>query len=225
MQVNTDLGLAWHDAFEAEWKKHSGEVTGRGTIDNKATDFSAQVTEALSTSPDWLALTTVSAPSTLVMEEARRQGFKGGFITTAGTTPEDIAKLDPATSALYVGESTVWNVPSKVNTDLLARYRAKYTDEITPNLSFASGWDGLHLVTAAFTIAGKTDDPKALRAAMGQAIDKTDTVLQITGLDDTGDPQLNVIPSVVFGGKSYGLDEASVDKFLADNPGWATQGQ
>jgi branched-chain amino acid transport system substrate-binding protein len=225
MQVNTDLGIAWHDSFEAEWTKHGGEITGRGTIDNAATDFSAQVTEALSTSPDWLALTTVSAPSTLVMEEARRQGFKGGFITTAGTTPEDIAKLDPATSALYIGESTVWNVDNQINRDLKARYAEKYNDEITPNLSFGSAFDALNLVTKAFSIAGVADDPAALRAAMAQAIDETDTVLQIRGIDETGDPDLNVIPSVVFEGKSYGLDEASVDTFLADNPGWATQGQ
>lgn len=225
MQVNTDLGEAWNGAFEDAWEDEGGEIIGNGTVDNAATDFSAQVTEALRGDPDFLALSTVSAPTTLIIEEARRQGYEGGFITTIGTTPDDVAVLDGDVSSGYIGESTVWEVRTPEVTDLRDRYAEEYDDDIPPNLVFAAGWDAMHLIASAYGIAGVTDDPQAIRDAMSEAIESTETVLGISSLDESGDVELNVIPTVVSDGEAFGLDEDTVDGFLADHPDWADFGK
>ncbi|MCK7515309.1 MAG: ABC transporter substrate-binding protein [Desulfobacterales bacterium] len=86
-------GDAWRTVFKAVWEKKGGKILADKPANYYTeTDFSAQLTAAIATKPDFLVVGGPSAPSALVIEQARSLGFKGGFVLIDQAKPDYIAK-------------------------------------------------------------------------------------------------------------------------------------
>ncbi len=163
-------GDEWREAFKHYWINEKG---GQILADKPAnyyteTDFSAQLSAALATNPEFLLIGGPSEPTGLVIEQAKNLGFKGGFIMVDQAKEDYIAdvvfKGDLSKMGNVIGVSAVVNIPSPISKSFDKRYTKKFkvhnTFEATLNYS------ALNVVFAAMEKAGSVDDPAAIKAAI-----------------------------------------------------------
>jgi branched-chain amino acid transport system substrate-binding protein len=140
MEVNTQLGKEWVQAFEREWKKRGREIVGKASYDANDTDFAAQLTSLLSKKPDVVLLTTVDEPSALVIKQARELGFKGTFVNSAAASGERLLELlSPAMVNGTIVEAGSWVLKTPPVQEFIAKYRAKFNNEV-PHMIAGNGY-------------------------------------------------------------------------------------
>lgn len=166
-------GDEWREAFKHHWEEKGGEILADKPANYYTeTDFSAQLSAALATNPEFLLIGGPSEPTGLVIEQARNLGFKGGFIMV------DQAKMDYIADVVFKGDlskmnnvigiARVLDVPSTVITD----FNKRYTDTYKVHNTFEAmlNYSSLHLVAAAMQAAGTVTDPKAIKAAFAKVL-------------------------------------------------------
>jgi branched-chain amino acid transport system substrate-binding protein len=164
-------GEEWKNAFKEYWIKKGGKIsTEKSSNYYKETDFSKELTEILAGKPDFLLVGGPSSPTALVIEQARRMGYKGGFFLL------DQAKMD---YVIYVLQST------KLLEDVTGY--ASASDNITPvALAFnkkymktykrMNTWEASTHYACTFAIAkaiaaaNSVDNAVAIRAAFPKAL-------------------------------------------------------
>jgi branched-chain amino acid transport system substrate-binding protein len=187
MEVNTQLGKEWVQAFEREWKKRGREIVGKASYDANETDFAAQLTSLLSKKPEVILLTTVDEPSALVIKQARELGFKGTFINSAAASGERLLELlPPAMVDGTVIEVGSWVLKPPPVLELTAKYRARYGNE-TPHMIAGIGYEGTRLYARAVELAGTATDAVKIRQAFPRAYDIPNAMFKMTNLDEKGD--------------------------------------
>ncbi len=187
MEVNTQLGKEWVQAFEREWKKRSREIVGKASYDANETEFAAQLTSLLSKKPEVILLTTVDEPSALVIKQARELGFKGTFINSAAASGERLLELlPPAMVDGTVIEVGSWVLKPPPAQELTAKYRAKYSNE-TPHMIAGIGYEGTRLYARAIELAGTATDAVKIRQAFPRAYDIPNVIFKMANLDEKGD--------------------------------------
>jgi branched-chain amino acid transport system substrate-binding protein len=78
--TNEVYGVEWTDFFSKYFKKLGGTITAVKPANMYTeTDFSAQITAVLATKPDVILMGGPSTTTALMVEQARLQGYKGGF--------------------------------------------------------------------------------------------------------------------------------------------------
>jgi branched-chain amino acid transport system substrate-binding protein len=187
MEVNTQLGKEWVQAFEREWKKRSREIVGKASYDANETEFAAQLTSLLSKKPEVILLTTVDEPSALVIKQARELGFKGTFINSAAASGERLLELlPPAMVDGTVIEVGSWVLKPPPAQELTAKYRAKYSNE-TPHMIAGIGYEGTRLYARAVELAATATDAVKIRQAFPRAYDIPNVIFKMANLDEKGD--------------------------------------
>ncbi|MCF8036258.1 MAG: ABC transporter substrate-binding protein [Desulfobacteraceae bacterium] len=167
-------GDEWREIFSEYWKEKGGEITADKPANYYTeTDFSAQLTSALATDPDFLLIGGPSDPTALVIEQARNMGFDGGFIMV------DQAKMDYIANVAFGGDlSLMHNLigvartldigPTSVMEPFHERYVKEYGGEDTSEnvLNYAS----MRMLAAAMEKAGTVEDPEAIKAAFSEIL-------------------------------------------------------
>ncbi len=162
-------GDAWRKVFSAVWTAKGGQITADKPANYYTeTDFSAQLSAALATKPEFLLIGGPSDPTGLVIEQARNLGFKGGFILI------DQAKMGYISQVGFNGDlSKMNNVigvartvdlgPAEIMQPFIDRYKKDYgrvaTSENVLNYS------AMQMLAAAMEKAGTVTDVKAIKAA------------------------------------------------------------
>lgn len=163
-------GDEWRAAFRDYWQKKGGQITEDKPANYYAeTDFSAQLTAALATKPDFLLIGGPSATTALVIEQARNLGFKGGFVLI------DQAKVDYIENILKgvkllgntIGVAAVRDVPTPTAPAWEKRYREIYKRMATWEAMLNYG--ATYALARAMEAAGTTTDAVAIRAAFPKA--------------------------------------------------------
>jgi branched-chain amino acid transport system substrate-binding protein len=187
MEVNTQLGKEWVQAFEREWKKRGREIVGKASYDANDTDFAAQLTSLLSKKPDVVLLTTVDEPSALVIKQARELGFKGTFVNSAAASGERLLELlSPAMVNGTIVEAGSWVLKTPPVQEFIAKYRAKFNNEV-PHMIAGNGYEGTRLYARAIELAGTATDAAKIRKAFPSAYDIPNVMLKMANLDEKGD--------------------------------------
>jgi branched-chain amino acid transport system substrate-binding protein len=187
MEVNTQLGKEWVQAFEREWKKRGREIVGKASYDANETDFTAQLTSLLAKKPDVILLTTVDEPSAIAIKQARELGFKGTFINSAAASGERLLELlPPAMVDGTVIEVGSWVLKTPPVLEFIAKYKAKYTSE-TPHLIAGVGYEGTRLYARAMELSGSATDAAKIRQAFPRAFDIPNVMFKMSNLDEKGD--------------------------------------
>ncbi|MFP4193612.1 MAG: ABC transporter substrate-binding protein [Desulfobacterales bacterium] len=171
-------GDEWREDFEHYWEEEKG---GEIVADKPAnyyseTDFSSQISSAISDDPDFLLIGGPSEPTGLVIEQARNLGFEGGFILV------DQAKMDYIANVVFdgdlslmdntVGVLRVLDLPSEVVKDFNTRYEEEYEEHNT--LETMLNYSALSLVFDAMDEAGTVDDPEAIKAAIPKVLPQSE---------------------------------------------------
>lgn len=185
-------GDEWREAFKEYWEHKLG---GKVTADKPAnyyteTDFSAQLTAAISTKPDVLVIGGPSSPTALVIEQARNLGFKGGFILI------DQAKMDYIVDNIFkgstklmenvIGVAAVVDIPTKMATVFDKQYQEKYKMHNT--WEAVLNYCAMNALARAMVEAGSVDDVRAIRASFPKAFPLTGDKFpaEYYGIKDTG---------------------------------------
>ncbi len=126
-------GDAWRKAFNMLWANKGGRNLGDFPANYYGeTDYSAQLTAALAKKPDFLLVGGPSAPTVLVIEQARALGFKGGFVVIDQAKPDYIAKVVKDLKSLegMVSTGDLVRLPLPAVAGFSARYKAAYKREM-----------------------------------------------------------------------------------------------
>ena len=170
---------AYGDEWRKDFKKQFEAAGGTITADKPAnyyteTDFSSQLTAAIATNPDFLLIGGPSAPTGLVIEQARNLGFKGGFAVIDQAKQDYIAEMVLKGRSLMeglVGVVSVAEVPTQMAPVWVKKYKEQYKTMETWEAIL--NYTAMNALALAMQKAGTPDDVKAIRAAFPQVLPMT----------------------------------------------------
>lgn len=206
-------GKQWAEAVTGEWKKQGGAVGTNNGVDYATTvDYSSAVTKALAEKPDVLFVGGPSQPTALVIKAAREQGFKGGFIVM------DQAKFEQMDTQIPRGylDGSVGVLPTREfpgTQAFVAQYQRAYKK--IPTSEAGLNYMGMNVVAKAMELAGKTDDPAAIRAqlnAAAKALPQSKTVYKMLGVTTGGHADAEFLVASVKDGRYTRLRVTKVYK-------------
>ena len=166
-----EYGDAWRKHFRTVWEKKGGKIIGDIPVNYYTeTDFSAQLTSALATRPDFLLIGGPSATTALAVEQVRSMGFKGGFVLTDQARMDYIADILKNRKLMegMIGIANVADLPYPASAGFAAKYKETYKKAAT--WESALNYNTMHVLAKAMTIAGSARDPYAIRKAVGKAL-------------------------------------------------------
>src|SRR6478672_5427315 len=179
-----DKGVEYTTLLAAYFKSRFTELGGTLVLedqyDDKATDFSAQITKikALSTQPEFYYIAAMPYNVGPVVKQFRDAGLTGPIIGGDGYDTPDLVSV-AGKSAENVFFTTHALMDAAGGTDgikkFIAAYKAEYGHD--PENAFAAlGYDSMYLLADALKRAGSTDVP-----AIQKAIEATKNFPGITG--------------------------------------------
>lgn len=186
LPTTTAYGRAWTEEVTAEWERQGGAVGDDHGVDyNTTTDFTGAVTRALADDPDVLFVGGPSQPTALVIRAAREQGFEGGFlIMDQAKFMEmlDIVPMDYLEGSIGVYPQEIY--PTEGAPYFTERYYERFGDDAaSPTSEIAINYQAIHLIAEAMSLAGTTEDPRAIRANMGEAARQIPDELRIFNME------------------------------------------
>ena len=193
-----DYAKYWTKEFVPVWRELGGEVAAMNPMDyNKSADFYTGVSKVLSEDPDVMFVGGASEPTGLVVRQARELGFKGGFILMDQAKMDEVAKVSGGIKSL---EGSVGVVPlDKYENEgaklFLEKWQQEHNGVATSETAY--NYFAMYLIAQAMQEAGTVDDAKAIRAAIGSAMEKVSVEhnpYDVDGIDEAGnlgaDPQI-----------------------------------
>ncbi len=166
--------------FKARFTELGGTLAIEESYDDKATDFSAQITKikALNPKPDFYYVAAMPYNIGPIVKQFRDAGITGPIVGGDGYDTPDLVKVaGPSTSSVYFTTHALMD--ATIGTDgikkFIAAYKAEYGND--PENAFAAlGYDTVYLMVDAIKRAGSTDS-----AAVKAAIEATKDFAGITG--------------------------------------------
>ncbi|MFZ5634878.1 MAG: ABC transporter substrate-binding protein [Bacillota bacterium] len=160
-------GDEWRKDFKEYWESKGGKITADKPANYYTEkDFSSQLTAALATKPDALLIGGPSAPTALVIEQARGLGFKGGFILIDQAKMDYIDKMVLKGTKLMentIGVAAVAQIPTAAAPAFDKKYNETYKRMNTWETVLNYG--AMHALAKAMEAAGTVEDAVAIRAA------------------------------------------------------------
>jgi len=161
-------GDEWRHAFKEYWVNHGGVITADKPANYYTeTDFSTQLTAAIATAPDAMLIGGPSATTSLVIEQARSMGYKGGFILIDQAKLDYIARLLKGTKPMgnLIGVAGVSSLPpAEGKPNLFDEAYTKAYKRMT-TWECALNYTAMHALSRAIVSAGTVDDVFRIRAA------------------------------------------------------------
>lgn len=156
-------GDAWREVFKHVWAGKGGRVVADFPANlYTETDYSSQLTAALSKKPDFLLVGGPSATTALLIEQARNMGYKGGLVLIDQAKPDYIAKmlknmklLEGMISTVSIGDVTLPAMPG-FKERYVAAYKRDITSECTINYSM------MYMIARSVAVSNSLD-PRVVR--------------------------------------------------------------
>lgn len=164
-------GGEWRQVFKSVWEKKGGVITSDKPANYyMETDFSAQLTAALATSPDVMLIGGPSGATAMVIEQARNMGYKGGFILIDQARQDYIAKMlnGPKLMGNTIGPAAADYMPPRPTQKFIERYRAEFKKPGA--MESAVNYTLMYVLSKAIVAAGSADDVYKIRAAFPKAL-------------------------------------------------------
>jgi branched-chain amino acid transport system substrate-binding protein len=163
-------GDEWRKTFKGYWEKIGGTlVADKPANYYKETDFSSQLTAIMATKPQLMVIGGPSAPTALVIEQARAMDFKGGFILIEQARADYVKKILKGTKLMenVIGQGAVDSLPFAAAPSWHRRYNRVY--KLAATLGTVQNYDGMHALARAIEAADTADNVTAIRAAFSKA--------------------------------------------------------
>jgi len=164
-------GDEWRVGFKERWEAAGGTIVADSPANYYTeTDYSTPITACLAADPDIMLIGGPSAPTALVVEQARNLGFEGGFLLV------DQAKIDYVANVLggfellenSMGVSAVSHYPYAATPAYVDKAKQLYNKEVITSET-PLNYCAMYALTRAMTAAGTVEDPVAIRAAFPEA--------------------------------------------------------
>jgi branched-chain amino acid transport system substrate-binding protein len=166
--------------FKARFTELGGTLVLEDTYEDKATDFSAQITKlkALEKQPDFYYIAAMPYNVGPVVKQLRDAGLTGPVVGGDGYDTPDLVSV-AGTAAENVYFTTHALMDAKNGTEGIKKFIEAYNKEYKtdPENAFAAlGYDAVYLLADAIKRAGSTD-----AAAIQKALNETKDFKAITG--------------------------------------------
>lgn len=208
LQTTGAYGDLWGSTFEQAWTKAGGTVVSKAPASYYTeTDFTPFLSTVLAANPDVIFCGGPSAPTGLVIQQARSMGFKGGFIVIDQAKLDDIAEqigMDKLEGAIGVLPPAVAANIWPYITTFAKEYKAQYKGTVTWETAIC--YTGFNILAKAMEAAGSVDDPKAIRAGFAKGTTSVTSgeefPVAFSGINtDTGALLMPATPTQVKNGK------------------------
>jgi branched-chain amino acid transport system substrate-binding protein len=166
--------------FKSRFTELGGTIALEESYDDKATDFSAQITKikALNPKPDFYYVAAMPYNIGPLVKQFRDAGITGPIVGGDGYDTPDLVKVaGPTTSKVFFTTHALMDATNGTDgiKKFIAAYKAEYGND--PENAFAAlGYDTVYLMADAIKRAGGTDS-----AAVKAAIEATKDFPGITG--------------------------------------------
>lgn len=174
LATSSEFGQQWTKHATKAWEDAGGTVLANNNVNyGTVSDFAGPVSKTLAGDPDVILVGGPSQPTAIVIEEARKQGFEGTFMILDQAKFEELEKFtDPENLNNSVGIAPLTEFEGTA--DWIKRYEDKYGSEKPVNADIALNYQALPIFIKAMEKAGTTDDPAAIREAIGESITEVD---------------------------------------------------
>jgi len=168
--LNNGYSTALTPVFKDAIQKQGGNIVLEDSINDKETDFTAQVTKIKNSNADVLVFTGYYQEAALIMNEAKKQNVDISLIGGDGLYGQDLYKLGGSAVEekviFYCGFST--DQPSPETAKFIEDYKAKYGEE--PDMFSAQYYDAVMILAKAMTDSNSTD-PKVFKNELAKLKD------------------------------------------------------
>ena len=164
-------GDEWRETFKTYWETLGGAITADKPANYYTrTDFVGPLTAAIASNPDGILIGGPTGTTALVIEQARKMGYKGGFMIVDQAKMDGIAQLLDGTKLMEnsMGVTTMAGIPAPATNTFIKRYQAAYQRMANPES--ALHYSGMHLLAKAIATAETQDNVYAVRAAFPKAL-------------------------------------------------------
>lgn len=160
--LNNGYSTALTPIFEQEIKAQGGTIVIQETINDKETDFSAQITKIKGVDADVLVFTGYYTEAALIMKEVQKQGLDLPMVGGDGLYGQDLVKLggDAVEQKVFLYCGFAADQPSEQNAKFVENYRKLYNEE--PDMFSAQYYDAVMILAQAMEKANSTD-PKVFK--------------------------------------------------------------
>lgn len=186
LATSSEYGQQWTAMVTEDWEAAGGEVLSSNNFDYGAvSDFASSVATALADDPDVILVGGPSQTTALVIEEARDQGYEGGFMIMDQAKFEEMELFtDPENLNNSVGQNPVLEYDDPGTDGLVDSFAENISEDRPVTAETSLNFQAVALVVKAMEIAGTTDDPAAIRAAMPEAVDEVDDAFRVSGFPE-----------------------------------------
>ena len=190
--------------FKSRFTELGGTIALEDSYDDKATDFSAQITKikALNPQPDFYYVAAMPYNIGPLVKQFRDAGITGPIVGGDGyDTPDLVSVAGAAADNVFFTTHALMDATG--GTDGIKKFIAAYNKEYghDPENAFAAlGYDTVYLMVDAIKRAGSTDSA-AVKAAIEATKDFPGITGKITFSADSHVPQKGVTVIAVKGGK------------------------
>lgn len=168
--LNNGYSTALTPVFKQAIEEKGGKIVLDESINDKDTDFTAQVTKLKGAKADVLVFTGYYTEAALIMNEVQKKGLDIKLIGGDGLYGQDLAKLGKKAVEekviFYCGFSS--DKPSKESSEFVAAYKEKYKEE--PDMFSAQYYDAVMILAKAMTDA-KSTDPEVFKNELAKLKD------------------------------------------------------
>ncbi|MCF2587825.1 ABC transporter substrate-binding protein [Brevibacterium sp. UCMA 11752] len=181
--TQSEYGQQWTKAITDEWKKADGKIGSDNSIDYATvSDFAGPVSKALSEKPDSIFVGGPSQPTALIMEEAKKQGFKGSFLVMDQAKLDEMATVTkPKNLTNSVGVLPVKEYEDPGTEGFLKKFAEVAGEKKVATSETALNYQSIAIIAKAMEVAGTTSDPEKIRAAVPDALSKVDDKYKVNG--------------------------------------------
>lgn len=204
IDVANDYSVGLAGFFERSFLKLGGEIVTKLNYNSGDQDFTAQITEIISKSPDILFVPSYFAEGAIIMKQAQELGVDFQIMGGDAMDNPQIVEIGGDAVEGFVHTTFPYD-PSMTDMNPVAQ---KFTDDWKknrtddPNVNAALGYDSYLILLDAITRAGSTD-PEAITAALAATKD-FEGVTGLTTINETHDAEKPIgIVQIKDGKKQY----------------------
>lgn len=202
--VANDYAVGLAGFFEKSFVKLGGEVVAKLNYNSGDQDFTAQLTEIISKSPDILFIPAYFAEGAIIMKQAQELGVTFQIMGGDAMDNPQIVEIGGDAVEGFVHTTFPYD-PSMTDMNPVAQkftdnWKKNRTDD--PNVNAALGYDSYMILIDAITRAGSAD-PEAITAALAATKD-FEGVTGLTTINETHDAEKPIgIVQIKDGKKTY----------------------
>jgi len=160
---NDSFGRVAKDLFRDDLVHAGGSMPLEVAVDLAATDFTSQMAQVAAAKPDAVFLATYGASAGFVVEQGRRQGFQGAYLSGSWINIPDVIRTGGGP-----GKGTVITMltVSPASSALVDRYKASYKEE--PGIYVWTSYQAVLLLAEVLKRTKPTAsvDPKGIEQAL-----------------------------------------------------------